>query len=277
MNLPFFSLIVCNYNNGQFFNKCFESIKNQTYDNFEVIIIDDNSSDNSVEIISDLIKLDNRFKLYTNEENRGYSFSLDKGINLAMGEYIARLDPDDAIVENAIELSLQKLLNNISAIASYSKMMVCDKDLNSLYVNRTTQKIKNGNKLFFNIFFEITHFFVFRKDAYIKSGGLDITLSSSVDQDLYLKLYDIGEIIFINEPLYYYRIHEKGISQDLNKKKRLKLNRNSIILNTLKRRNIQNIYNTDISQIEDPVNFIFEKSNTILTRIRRKLLIFCKL
>ena len=64
-----FSILIANYNNGKFFKDCYDSIINQTYDNWEAIIVDDHSADQSVELIKAIIKEDARFKLYENENN----------------------------------------------------------------------------------------------------------------------------------------------------------------------------------------------------------------
>ncbi|MDK7374444.1 glycosyltransferase family 2 protein [Weeksella virosa] len=270
MGKPLFSIIICNYNNGHYFNKCFETLINQKFTEFEVIIVDDKSSDNSIEIIEDLIKNDERFKFYINEKNSGYSFTLDRGIRLANSEIIARVDPDDGITENAIS-EMYKILENGVYCAAYSQMYQCDEDLNVKGVVPTTRKIPVGNKNFFNIFFEVTHFFAFKKSAYLKVGGLDTTLSSSVDQDLYLKLYEYGLFKFIKKPFYYYRIHNAGISQDLNKKIKLKANRNKVLENTIKRRGFSKLYGVEVNQIDDLINFIFNKQNTIFKKLQRKI------
>ena len=73
-----FSILIANYNNGHFFNDCFQSIINQTYQNFEVIVVDDGSTDDSVNIIKQLIISDKRFKLLTKTEiNQNRKILLD--------------------------------------------------------------------------------------------------------------------------------------------------------------------------------------------------------
>ena len=64
-----FSILIANYNNGKFFQDCYKSILQQTYQNWEVVILDDASTDNSVEVIKNIIQNDSRFRWYENEKN----------------------------------------------------------------------------------------------------------------------------------------------------------------------------------------------------------------
>lgn len=88
MNQPLFSLLIANYNNGKFFQDCYNSIMAQTYSNWEVIIVDDASTDNSVAIIKKIIGDDTRFKVYENPENKGCGFTKRKCAELATGELL---------------------------------------------------------------------------------------------------------------------------------------------------------------------------------------------
>ena len=81
------------YNDSGYIGKAIKSVLSQSYDNFEFIIIDDSSQDNTEEIVKGFD--DGRIIYIKNEENKGLLFNLNKGINLAQGEYIARIDSDD--------------------------------------------------------------------------------------------------------------------------------------------------------------------------------------
>ncbi|WP_071459768.1 glycosyltransferase family 2 protein [Bacillus massilinigeriensis] len=87
------SIIIAAYNTSKYIKKCIDSILKQTYENFEVIIVDDCSTDNTMEIIKGY--QDSRIKAFINEENKGPSFSRNRAISLSVGEYIAILDSDD--------------------------------------------------------------------------------------------------------------------------------------------------------------------------------------
>ena len=92
-NLPLITVLMPVYNGAKYLNEAIDSILNQTFSDFELLIIDDGSTDQSI----DLIKAynDPRIKLIVNKKNIGQSATLNKGLELARGKYIARMDQDD--------------------------------------------------------------------------------------------------------------------------------------------------------------------------------------
>lgn len=90
------SIVLPTHNRMHYMSRAVESALNQTYKNIELIIIDDGSTDKTLEIISELSRKDKRVVILTNEVNLGYQKSLNRGIALARGEYIARIDDDDS-------------------------------------------------------------------------------------------------------------------------------------------------------------------------------------
>lgn len=93
--LPLVSIIMSIYNNESTLIKSVSSILDQTYDNFEFLIIDDKSTDNSLAILSELAEKDQRIKIIKNDKNIGLTESLNKLIDISGGQYIARQDGDD--------------------------------------------------------------------------------------------------------------------------------------------------------------------------------------
>lgn len=264
------SILIAHYNNFEYFKDCYQSIISQTYQDFEVIILDDCSTDDSYEKVKDWIKNDPRFRVFQNEENRGVGYTKGKLIELATGEICGFLDPDDALVDKAIETSINEYKNK-KIVATYSQFYLCSSFLEIERIFPNTRKIKNENPIFLNINYEVSHFFTFRKSAYLQTEGINIELTSSVDQDLYLKLYEQGDFKFIKEPLYIYRLHNKGVSQEKSKKEQLNKNWDTTLRNTLKRRNINQIFGKYINEIENIPAFISQKENIFLKRLLRKL------
>ena len=107
--------------------------------------------------------------------------------------------------------------------------------------------------------------------SYLKTEGIDPNLTSAVDQDLYLKLYEVGKLKFLPKPNYIYRLHDKGVSQNKLKKEKLYQNCHKVLYNTLKRRNINIIFGKKVSEIENLPKFIFKKENSLLNKIKRLL------
>lgn len=208
---PLFSILVANYNNGTFFKDCYNSLISQTYDNWECIIVDDKSTDNSIETINSLISNDKRFKIFSNEQNKGVGYTKNKCIEFSNGEICGFVDPDDSIVTKAIEIMVSTHLLNTTASLVYSNINICDKDLNFDFTIKRKQ-VNNNDDSFFNLKTPIHHFVTFKKSKYVLTDGIDLYLKRAVDQDLYIKLYEKGPVVHINQDLYNYRIHQNGVS-----------------------------------------------------------------
>lgn len=241
------SILVANYNNGKYFSDCYDSIMSQSYENWEVIIVDDCSTDDSVKIIRELIRDDSRFRLFTNQKNEGCGYTKRKCVELATGDFCAFLDPDDALYDYALECCADELLKSRKTIAVYSRLIFCNENLMPGEVFGKIKQIHNS-RYFFNIPIQISAFFMFKRSAYEQTSGINPALRSAVDQDLYLKLLEIGEARFIDEVLYKYRIHEKGISQSSSKQS-AKDSFARVILDTMKRRNITTIHHRPVPTV----------------------------
>ena len=262
------SVLIAHYNNFEYFKDCYNSLLKQTFQDFEVIVVDDCSTDDSFEKITELTQADSRFKLYRNDKNSGVGFTKRKCIEMANGEICGFVDPDDALQENAIEVSLKNHSEN--NVVTYSSFTLCDNNLKPQRTFAHSRAVKNGDKKFFNIFLEVNHFFTFKKSAYEKRAGINPELTSAVDQDLYLKLYEMGNFTFIKQPLYLYRLHANGVSQDLSKKIKLTENWQKVIVNTAKRRNIKQLYGKNIAEIDNLPAFLKNKQNDLFAKILRK-------
>ena len=213
-----FSILIAQYNNGRFFEDCYKSIIAQTYSHWEAIIVDDGSTDNSVEIMQKLIGGDTRFKLYINPENKGCGYTKKKCAEFPKGEICGFVDPDDTITETAIEEMVKKHLEFPDVSLIYSNFIFCDENLVPQKVHYQKQA-ENGKKDFFNIEREINHFVTFKNHFYNKTEGIDAYLQRAVDQDLYMKLYEVGKVFYLNRDFYLYRIHKGGISKYKNARK----------------------------------------------------------
>ena len=122
------SVIMSAYNAEKHISNSIESILSQSYQNFEFLIMDDGSTDNTSKIITSYIKTDTRIKLFNNKSNIGLTKSLNFLINQANGEYLARQDSDDVSDSKRFELQLNFMITN------------------NLQASTTRAKIKNTNK-----------------------------------------------------------------------------------------------------------------------------------
>ncbi len=218
MSVPLFSILIANYNNGKFFEDCYQSIIAQSYANWEAIVVDDGSTDDSVVLIKKIIGNDSRFKLVLNEKNYGCGYTKRKCAELANGEICAFLDPDDAITPDAVDLMVAEHLKNPEAAVIYSRPYFCDEFLN-VQNEIKSEQIPNGDPYFFDFQGKIFAFFSYKNDFYKKTNGISSDLKRAVDKDLVLKLYETGTCLFLDKSLYKYRIHKAGISTNTNEDK----------------------------------------------------------
>ena len=112
MNDYLVSIITPSYNSAHYIQKTIGSIINQTYQNWELLVIDDCSSDNSAEIVEKFSKLDSRIKLITLDNNSGAAVARNRGIEEAKGRFIAFLDSDDTWNSNKLEKQIEFMLTN---------------------------------------------------------------------------------------------------------------------------------------------------------------------
>lgn len=130
MSVPEISVVITNYNHGQYIKRAVESTLNQTYNNFELILVDDGSKDNSKQIIEDeIIKLDDRIQnpIYL-ESNKGKWFALNKAISTAKGKLITILDADDCSHSHRLERQLQ-VLNDMKSFCVVTGFKHCYNDI----------------------------------------------------------------------------------------------------------------------------------------------------
>src|SRR5262249_51945403 len=109
MRRPTVSIIMPNYNHARFLPVALRAILNQTWRPLEVLVIDDGSTDNSVEVIEQFAERDSIIRLIRNDRNRGVAYSLDRGVALASGEYLLFAAADDYILPHFLERSLSLL------------------------------------------------------------------------------------------------------------------------------------------------------------------------
>lgn len=229
-----FSILIANYNNGKYFKDCYDSIINQSYQNFEVIIVDDCSTDNSVELIKSIIKEENKFKLFQNDKNYGCGYAKRKCVEMATGEICGFLDPDDTLTNNALAIMIETHLNNPECSIINSKFINMNEHLEFMSFGSNGSSIPQGKSYMTYGKNVITHFATFKRKKYLLTEGINPNLKRAVDQDLYYKLEEVGCHVFINEYLYNYRRLKNSVSSNLVKAQYW---HTKILLDTYERRN----------------------------------------
>ncbi|HXP48575.1 MAG TPA: glycosyltransferase, partial [Bacteroidia bacterium] len=205
--LPEVSVIVPAYNASAYIADCIQSVKTQTCTSWELIIINDGSTDKTVEIINNFLS-DSRIKL-VNQQNKGVSAARNKGIEVSLGKYIAFLDADDCFLGNNLQLKCEALDKNPAIDFAYSDVWRCDEKLNNLYI----EKGVDFNNLFFEVMLRSTLTIpglssnLMLRASSIKSLGLlfDENLSNCADWYMKILLATRAKGIYISEALAKYR------------------------------------------------------------------------
>ena len=185
------------------FEKSIRSILDQTYSDFEFIICDDGSTDDTFKILEEFTKIDSRIKLIRNENNLGLSASLNRCIEISSGEYIARHDCDDISSAERIEKQISFLDSNpeISLLGTYSYLF----DESGVW-GELTFPTEITRKSFL---FRTPHqhgSVVFRKEALVKAGGYRVAKETrrTEDYDLFMRMHLFAKSANLPEFLYYF-------------------------------------------------------------------------
>lgn len=141
MNNPLVTVVVPVYNVEKYLDRCIESIVNQTYDNLEIILVDDGSPDKCPQMCDDWAKKDNRIKVI-HKDNAGLGMARNSGMEVATGEYILFVDSDDYIDKSAVKKSVDTAINSQSQVVMFGHSNFDD------FGNVTPLKMKT-DKLYF--------------------------------------------------------------------------------------------------------------------------------
>jgi len=200
---PLFSVLIANYNNGKYLMDAVESVRKQTYTNWEIILVDDCSTDNSTELYGEL-EQDKRIHVYYNDCNHGCGYTKHRCAELATGEICGFLDPDDAITEDALEIMVEAHIQKSNSSLIYSTHFIANENLQIVGVSHYACTIPMGHT-YLTYQKGISHFATFKNDMYRETCGINKFMLRAVDQDLYLLLEEAGEVHYIDKPTYLYR------------------------------------------------------------------------
>ena len=197
-NSPLFSVLIANYNDGKYLTQAINSVMSQSYQNWEIVIVDDCSIVNNLN--------HPQIHVYQNDRNYGCGYTKSRCVELAHGEICGFVDADDYIVNDALEIMVDAHIKNPLCSLVYSQFYYTDKDSNILFVSDHQCAIPDGESyLTCKKLGAISHFVTFKKDCYQKTEGINKSMLIAEDTDLYFKLEEVGKTLFIPKPLYFYR------------------------------------------------------------------------
>lgn len=223
--MPKVSVIIPNYNHAKFLPRRLESVLNQVFTNFEVIVLDDCSPDNSVEIIEYYKAQDDRISFYPNTKNSGSTFAQwNKGVSLAKGEYIWIAESDDYCEPNLLETLVPLLDHNPDVGIAFAQSAIVDehdKLINSFNENYKfifksnrweTDFIADGkyecaNYLIFSNTIPNASGALLRKSIYMACGGAEVGWRLNGDWFFYVKMLLISDLAYVAQHLNYFRMH----------------------------------------------------------------------
>ena len=211
--MPRVSVIIPTYNQASYLSEAVESALAQSYQDLEVIVIDDGSTDNTPEVASGFPP----GVIYIRQENQGVSTARNNGIEMAKGEYLAFLDSDDIMLEGALQKSVDFLDQHPEAGFCYGQVYRMDDKGRTLRLigsrGAKTSCIRDGKEQIALMLFrgDITPSTVLaRRFCFEEVGLFNTTLHIGEDIDMWLRLamrYSVG---YIAEPLAKYRVHPQS-------------------------------------------------------------------
>jgi len=218
INKPKVTVLMPVYNGEKYLHEAIESILNQTFTDFEFLIINDGSTDNSISIIESYN--DSRIRLINNEKNLGLIDTLNNGIDLAKGEYIARMDCDDISLLKRLEKQIDFLKKNPSACLVATHIALIDENGNSVGYWSEDMKTVSISQIKSMIPEEncIAHPTVMIKKEVVKAIKYNKAFKHNEDWGLWLTLLSQGYALAkVDEPLLKYRIHSEGTTVKANR------------------------------------------------------------
>jgi len=229
---PKFSIVMANYNNEKYIAEAIESVLNQTFTDWELIIVEDCSADNSPNIIKKYLN-DMRIKLIQHEKNRGYTAALKTGIANVRSEYFGIFDSDDCLQPHAVETMHAYHVKFPNCGLIYSQFAYCHQDLIKRCVGFCDKIPTDKTALDVNV---VSHFKTFKLHDYLKTSGYDENILYAEDVDIVYKMEEVTSLKFVDKCLYLYRELPTSICHSKNKINVAIMSRVKARINALKRR-----------------------------------------
>ncbi|WP_052503412.1 glycosyltransferase family 2 protein [Lacinutrix sp. Hel_I_90] len=204
---PLITVLIPTYNCEQYVHEAVQSILDQTYTNFECMIIDDCSTDNTVGVIKAFN--DSRINLIIKSKNSGYTNSLNYGLTISKGKYIARMDGDDICLPHRFEKQIEVLENDDNIVVCGSVFKIIDSEI-VIEAPEHHEEIKIGL---------LKDSCIGHPTAMIRKSVLDdnqinynTEYEPAEDYDLWVRLSQLGKLYNIQEALFLYRVHDNQVS-----------------------------------------------------------------
>ena len=220
---PKISVIIPVYNSEKYLFRCLDSLKNQTYKDFEAIIVNSDSKDSSLDIIKQFTQKYENFHLI-NKDNSGVSDSRNTALKSALGEYISFLDSDDFLSPDFLSVLYNSLIENDADIACCGYYTYYPKSQKAATKKLTAKNGVYSSKKALNMLIKDTtmHFYVWNK-LFKRSLFEDnnISFPNMLFEDIYVTtrlFYYAKKVSMVHKPYYYYVVHGDSLVNCINKK-----------------------------------------------------------
>jgi glycosyltransferase involved in cell wall biosynthesis len=204
------SLILTTHDRAPLLQSSIQSILNQTYPHFELILWDDGSTDSTPTIAHYYAQQDPRIRLFT-APHQGRAQALKSAHAQATGTYLAWVDSDDLLHPQALEATLPILNTHPQIGMVYTNYHILDRHNQIQGLGHRCTIPYSPTRLLLD--FMTFHFRIFRRSLYDQIGGIDTSFTCAMDYDLSLKLSEVTQVYHLPQPLYFYRDHPHSISQ----------------------------------------------------------------
>jgi len=209
MSDPNVTVYVVNYNYAAYLEKAIQSVLSQTHPSVEIIIIDDGSTDNSEEVLERFRGIKDLYIVY--QKNSGLTAACNVALELARGRYVMRLDADDWLVDQAVEIMFAEMERNPSTVLVFPDYYIVDPDGEISSLVRRDAHPEDVALLDRPAHGACT---LIKKEYLDEIGGYDVEINRQDGYDLWLKTIRHKEIRNVNVPLFFYRRHGSNLTTD---------------------------------------------------------------
>ncbi len=205
------SIIIPTFNGEKYIKETIDSCINQTYNNIEIIIVEDCSSDTTVEILK---QYGEKIQIHQNEQNQGISRNVNKGVSLSTGDFFILLGHDDVLGEKHIEIMLREFDKDTVFVHCNAYLIDKNSKTYAIGVNDKKQIIKTMMIKYFLIFGPVVHSTgtIIKKGMFIKAKGWDEKYKNYGEWLVWIKLSSLGKVKYCTKIKAFYRRHDTNIT-----------------------------------------------------------------
>jgi len=209
--MPQVSVIIPTYNAARYLGDAIDSVLAQTYNEFEVVVVDDGSTDETPTVVN---KYDSRVR-YLSQQNAGVAVARNRGISESRAKYVAFLDADDTWFPDKLERQMGLLAQSTAERVCYSAFLEVNQNLSPVGVRRSLRYSNAFEDLLLrgNVIGSICTV-VAERDLFEKLGGFDPSLSQCADWDMWVRIGAETEFLYLDDVLVTYRQHETNMSRN---------------------------------------------------------------